>query len=190
MTTKQIVLTDMILRNEGGYSAPIPGDKGGETYRGIARNYFPRWDGWKILDQYKPITHNRIINNPVLETKVRNFYVINFYKPLCIECIINSQIAAHLYCHGVNAGLIGAAKLLQKSINIVCSSTIAVDGKVGNITLSYCNGKNADAIANQFIAERERYYRKIATGAKTKFLKGWINRVASTTAIAKTLIAK
>lgn len=39
---------------EGGY-ANNPNDKGGETYRGIARNHHPKWAGWKIIDTYSKI---------------------------------------------------------------------------------------------------------------------------------------
>ena len=48
---------------EGGYSNN-PKDKGGETYRGIARKYWPDWAGWIIVDEYKRnmpgATHDRI----------------------------------------------------------------------------------------------------------------------------------
>jgi len=37
---------------EGGYNF-YKEDKGGETYKGIARNFHPEWEGWKIIDKYK-----------------------------------------------------------------------------------------------------------------------------------------
>jgi len=43
---------DIIRRNEG-YYANNPADTGGETYAGIARNLWPQWPGWPIIDEYK-----------------------------------------------------------------------------------------------------------------------------------------
>ena len=40
-------------RNEGGY-ANNSADTGGETYAGIARNYWPKWQGWKYIDNFHP----------------------------------------------------------------------------------------------------------------------------------------
>ena len=38
------------MGNEGGY-ANNPADSGGETYKGIAKNYWPNWEGWTAVDQ-------------------------------------------------------------------------------------------------------------------------------------------
>ena len=37
---------------EGGY-VNDPADRGGETHRGVARKFHPKWPGWKIVDKYK-----------------------------------------------------------------------------------------------------------------------------------------
>lgn len=37
---------------EGGW-CDVPGDSGGETYAGIARNFFPNWRGWPLIDAAK-----------------------------------------------------------------------------------------------------------------------------------------
>lgn len=47
-----------VLASEGGYHSGIIGgkvDKGGETYRGIARKYHPTWDGWATIDAIKKV---------------------------------------------------------------------------------------------------------------------------------------
>jgi len=47
----------ILLKAEGGYAsaefAAKYNDKGGETYKGIARNFNPAWEGWAIIDAYK-----------------------------------------------------------------------------------------------------------------------------------------
>ena len=42
----------LLILHEGGY-ANNKNDIGGETYRGIARNYWPKWVGWKLIDHIK-----------------------------------------------------------------------------------------------------------------------------------------
>ena len=38
---------EKMIRNEGGYLLhKVSGDRGGQTYAGIARNFYPDWDGW------------------------------------------------------------------------------------------------------------------------------------------------
>ena len=38
-----------LARYEGGWCND-PADRGGETYAGIARNFFPAWPGWALID--------------------------------------------------------------------------------------------------------------------------------------------
>ena len=38
----------LLLTNEGGYVFD-PHDPGGETWRGIARAFNPKWTGWPLL---------------------------------------------------------------------------------------------------------------------------------------------
>ena len=42
------------MEHEGGY-VDDRDDRGGETYRGISRNNFPDWKGWKKIDGFKPV---------------------------------------------------------------------------------------------------------------------------------------
>lgn len=45
-------LFDGVIKHEG-YYANINGDRGGETYMGVARNLHPDWEGWEYIDAYK-----------------------------------------------------------------------------------------------------------------------------------------
>ena len=43
---------EKMIRNEGGYLLhKVSGDRGGQTYAGIARNFYPDWDGWDLIDR-------------------------------------------------------------------------------------------------------------------------------------------
>ena len=81
---------------------------------------------------------------------------------------------------GVNAGTGAAVKVLQKAINMVYGVTIATDGAIGNITLTYTNNKaKLNELINEFINQRRLYYQDLVKRKPTnqKFLKGWLNRV-------------
>lgn len=176
-------LIKMVLKHEGGY-ANIKGDSGGETYMGIAKNSHPNWRGWKILDQYKPLKRNQIIDDKELNTLVYDVYEDDYYNPLKIYKINDLMISAHLMCHGVNAGNKSAAKLIQKSINNVYCTNISVDGIIGSNTLKYINMQDKIVdLANEFIKQRETFYNNIVKSkpSQKKFLKGWLNRINKTT---------
>lgn len=88
---------------EGGWNH-VKGDKGGETYKGIARNFWPTWEGWKIVDKNKPLKHGAIIKNNELDQHVMNFYKKQFWDVVGGDEIEEQNIANTLYDFGVNAG--------------------------------------------------------------------------------------
>lgn len=71
-----------LFHHEGGY-ALVKGDKGGETYRGIARKFHPTWSGWKFIDAKKAkgaIKYKTIFLE--LEEPVKSFYKRNFWDKI------------------------------------------------------------------------------------------------------------
>lgn len=182
MSHKQERLINMILQHEGGF-ANVSGDSGGFTYKGIARNCHPKWEGWKIVDEHLPLKRNQIIKSSELDHLVMDFYIKKFYNPCKIDDIESFLLSGHIICHAVNAGIRPAIKLLQKTINKVYKTEISVDGKIGNKTLEYCNNNKTDELIRQYIIERNAFYTKIAKDkpSQRKFLKGWLNRVKNTT---------
>jgi lysozyme family protein len=182
MTHKQERLINMILQHEGGY-ANVTGDAGGMTYKGIARNCHPKWEGWQLIDSKLPLKHNQIIKSSELDSLVMEFYLKKFYNPCEIDNIDDFQLSGHIICHAVNAGIRPTIKMLQKTINKVYKTEISVDGKIGKQTLQYCNEKKTEELVKQFIIERNAFYTKIVKNkpSQKKFLKGWLNRVKNTT---------
>lgn len=182
MSHKQERLINMILKHEGNYCF-VKNDSGGETYKGIARRYNPKWSGWKIVDKNKPLRYNQEIKSTELNNSVFEFYIEKFYNPCKIDEITDLKISGHLLCHAVNAGIKPAVKLLQQAINKVYEVQISVDGVIGKKTLSYCNNDKTDELIKQFIVERNAFYTNITKRkpSQKKFLKGWLNRVKNTT---------
>lgn len=182
MDAKALKLINMVLKTESGY-ANLKSDGGQETYRGISRRYNPRWSGWKTVNKYKPLKYGQIIKDETLENCVREFYYKNFYLKMKINKIENLLLAAHVFDHGVNAGISNGAKLLQYAINKVCKTKLEADGIIGNRTLEYANSSNSDEIAQEMINQRNSYYKALVKRkpSQNKFLKGWLNRVKKTT---------
>lgn len=187
MTERAAKLIDMVLSHEGGYSSgnekQTKGDKGKETYCGISRVYNPNWKGWTIVDKYKPIKYNTIIDDNTLKQYVKEYYYSAYYTPLKCDSFDSLLIAGHLFCHGVNAGVKTSAKLLQKAINKVYGINLSVDGIVGTNTLKYSNGDKKTEVETEFINKRNQYYKSLVekNPSQKKFLKGWLNRVQKTT---------
>ncbi|WP_313579831.1 glycosyl hydrolase 108 family protein [Chishuiella sp.] len=107
--------------NEGGY-ADVKGDNGGETYKGIARNFHKTWEGWKIIDAYKkkngPIKYGLIIKDSNLDELVKKFYKSKFWNVLDADSIESQSIADTLYDFGVNSGQSRSIKQIQKALGV------------------------------------------------------------------------
>ena len=152
-----------MMANEGGYVlTDIPGDKGGQTYAGIARKRWPEWEGWRQLDAGEtPDTH-----------LVRYFYRDNFWKVIHGDAIQAQGIAESIFDFAVNAGPSTAVKLAQ----IVVGAQ--PDGIVGPKTLTRLNNVDAALFRAAYALAKIARYRDIVTRDRTqaKFLLGWINR--------------
>lgn len=88
---------------EGGWNH-VANDRGGETYKGIARKFWPKWGGWKIVDSKKPLKHGAMIKDEALEKLVLDFYKKQFWDVVSGDDIEDQNIANTLYDFGVNAG--------------------------------------------------------------------------------------
>jgi len=180
-------------RNEGGY-ANNPSDNGGETYAGIARNHWPKWEGWKIIDNIKfslkeyklPISSANInkyakLSVPLTDL-ISKFYSQNFWDVNNLDLINDQQLANSVYDFGVNSGTGRAAKFLQWAYNNEQAfngthKKIAEDGKIGPKTLEAINNENPEEMYNCFNTLRETFYRSIAKGNQAQFLKSWLSRL-------------
>ena len=79
-------LFEGVIKHEG-YYANVSGDRGGETYMGVARNLHPNWEGWPVIDLYKSevgaIKHNEKITDDGLTFLVQG--VLQTYFLPCIS---------------------------------------------------------------------------------------------------------
>lgn len=165
-------------RNEGLY-ANNKADRGGETYAGIARNFWPKWAGWLIIDDIKKnfgksaaVINNHAKSNTMLNRLISDFYKKNFWDVNQLDRFKDQQLANTVYDFGVNSGTSRAAKYLQDILGI------KMDGVVGNQTINTVNASNFKATHVAYNCRREAYYRGLAKNpTQAQFLKSWLSRL-------------
>lgn len=174
-------------QNEGKF-ANNPHDKGGMTYKGISRVYWPKWGGWKYVDgclaqlvkqpDYGTTAYrnwveylNKCLEQiNVLQALVLAFYKDNFWKRLGE---INSQdLAAFVYDKDVNTGSKGS-KWLQEALGVT------VDGSIGPKTIAAANAANPVTLLERMEELARSYYIQLAANdpSQKQFLNGWLARV-------------
>jgi len=181
---------NITLKHEGGYSYDID-DMGGETYKGIARRYYPSWEGWAIIDIYKEDYSsfpNNAYNDSSLDLKVKDFYKANYWDVNLLDECPSQPVANELFDTGVNMGISRAGRFLQKALNVLNKDgqiypDIVEDGKVGNNTikalkahLSYKGDEYLYKVLN--ILQGMHYINYMTKSSiQEKFAFGWLKRV-------------
>lgn len=167
------------LALEGGYLLhDIPGDRGGPTYAGIARNRWPMWKGWLLIDAGE--------FGPDLKAMVYDFFKREFWDRIQGDDMGAQVVACHIYSFAVNAGRRTSIKMAQRIIGAT------VDGFIGPKTLQALNGciqdeKDEQIFTLRFSLDKIFRFKDICRGdrrrkkdrvvSNLKFLPGWINRV-------------
>lgn len=169
-----------ILAKQEGLYANDKNDSGGETWKGIARNYWPQWAGWKIVDSLRPktgfvneSTANSILKNVAeLDKLVLEFYKSTQWDVVKADQINNQSIANFIVDWGVNAGMSVPAKKAQKILGLV------EDGQVGSKTIAAINNANGPDFFKKMQQAREAFYLDVvASKPQNKvFLNTWLSR--------------
>lgn len=180
---------NLTAKIEGGY-VNDPQDKGGETYKGIARKYHSNWAGWIIIDEYKKdhqLKRNDVIRDEQLEFLTLLFYREKFWDVNRLDGLDNQDVANEIYDTGVNMGITTAAKMLQEALNLLNRNErdyrdLTVDGKIGTITLSKTNvfcRKHPKALLKTLNGLQFMRYVEICkkNPVQERFFRGWLLRV-------------
>lgn len=130
---------------EGGY-ANDKDDRGGETYRGRARNFHPHLPMWKIIDSMKSRKDfpKCLDTNEELQRLVEQSYKDIEWTGIKGEEISNQVIANEVYDNAVNMGVPKSAEYLQRTINVLNRNQrlypdIKVDQNIGEKTIEALN---------------------------------------------------
>ena len=178
------------LGHEGGY-ANDSYDAGGETYKGVARRYYPSWEGWAIIDAAKSNKHTfpgSLPNNHYLEELIRKFYKANYWDKFWGDEIPNQIVANEMFDTGVNMGTRRAVKYLQMGLNLLNRNQknyadIMEDGVFGNNTLNtlkmYLNIDNESYLVKIMNILQGMHYIEYMTKSPTqeRFARGWLSRI-------------
>lgn len=135
----------VVMRNEGGY-ANNPNDRGGETYKGIARKMHSEWAGWATVDLFRrqPGFPANLADASGLQALVHSFYKNEFWDKLNLDAVERNDIATEIFDTSVNMGVGVAALFLQRVLNVTNKNgkeypDLVLDGKIGPKTIATLN---------------------------------------------------
>ena len=175
--------------HQGGY-AKAPIDRGGESYRGIARVHHPDWDGWRRIDamRRKAGFPRSLGRSAPLQVAVRTFYRQAYWDRFRGDELPGQAVANELYDTAVNMGLRRAVRFLQSSLNLLNHDQrdypdLIVDGWFGDKTLAaldtlLANDCSGEALIKLMNIQQGARYVEIMAGDATqeRFARGWTER--------------
>lgn len=181
---------------EGGWTND-PNDRGGETYAGIARNFFPGWKGWAIVDEYKRKygASSSRLNRPLAANAELQEMVAGWYKKEWWDRMglgtLSQPLANEIFEQAVNLGKAGSGKKVQTICNAYnygpggtqFFKDLAVDGAIGPKTLealSILVRKKTDdkSLVHALNCMQGAHYLELAARkpSQRKYTVGWMKR--------------
>lgn len=171
---------------EGGYSNHA-NDTGGETYKGIARNYQRRWKGWKIVDQLRKEDNfpSNLDKHKELQALVHELYKKEYWDSMKLDDAGNQKIANELFDTGVNMGIGRAGIFVQRVLNVANKGetyyrNLKIDGQVGRKTITALNAhpKPENILAGVNALKGAMYITICENNPSQEvFFNGWMKRV-------------
>lgn len=163
----------LVIANEGGY-VNDPDDPGGETYKGVARKIYSKWEGWTKIDMLKrqqgfPANLDRDVD---LQQDIVDFYRLNYWDRIKGDDILNQDIANSVFDFAVNAGVSTSASLAQMVVDS------PADGVIGPKTIEGINSFNPDHFLASFTVRKISRYVDICLKRpeSKKYFFGWVIR--------------
>ena len=164
---KAELLKPFILRWEGGF-VDDPLDRGGATNKGITIGTFRNFYGKEAtVEQLKNITDEQWLH----------IFKCGFWDKWKADDINNQSIADIVVDWAWASGTVTSIKQVQKILGV------AVDGIVGNDTLTAINTADQRTLSDKIHSRRIEFVENIVKRdpSQTRFLKGWKNRINSLT---------
>lgn len=110
--------------------------------------------------------------------KAREIYRKKWWDAYGYDRIQSIEVAKRVLGFSINMGPKSSGKILQKAINSIGHSKLAVDGIVGIKTIAAANMCDENKLVDAIKKEAICYYKRIveANPNLKDFLNGWINR--------------
>ena len=166
-----------------GYFAHVKGDRGGMTYMGVARTFWPNLSLWMLIDAYverlgRPLRWNERIDDPVVEARVKAFYYQHFWSKIKADQMGSASVAELLFDSYVHSGN-RAIEWIQQAANEVGAIHLAVDRQFGPQTLLAVNACDPQRLFITLKALRAAYLGWLAdnVSGQAKFRTGWLRRI-------------
>lgn len=182
---------------EGGWSNN-KADRGGETYAGIARNFFPNWQGWKIVDQQKKTVSatasqmtKALAQIPELQKLVSDWYKKEWWDRLGLASM-PQKLADEIFEQTVNLGKAGCGKKVQTICNAYNYASpsgtpyftdLVVDGAIGPKTLNALaillkSKTDTASLVHALNCMQGAHYLELAAkkSSQRQFTVGWMKR--------------
>jgi len=164
---------ELMIAHEGGY-VNDPDDPGGETYKGVARKIFSKWNGWTTIDILKrqsgfPASLDK---NEDLQSAISDFYRVNFWDKINGDQISDQRVASSIFDFAVNAGSGTSSSLAQMVVGA------KADGVIGQNSLKSINDFDPEHFLSAFTVAKIARYVSIVKKRPTsrKYFYGWVIR--------------
>ena len=174
-----------ILHLEGRIWSYAPTDKGRETYCGISRVYWPNHPIWirvdlakRALPSYTPKSLSEYLEkDEEAQRLVKQFYS-DWWHRMRLSEVKSQKVAFFLFQASVNFGEEKVARWAQM-ICITNGKSVAVDGKIGPVTLAAINAIcEANYLRDAAVMQRYHYLMAIVDDKNQIANKdGWEERV-------------
>jgi lysozyme family protein len=177
------------LGHEGGYVRD-PKDRGGETYKGIARRFNPGWAGWARIDQAKRARNfpRNLDSDATLQAAVAALYKQHYWDKFQGDAIPDQAIAEELFDTAVNLGVGRAVEFLQRALNALNREAtlyedLVADGLFGRKSLTalraYLKTDKPETLLKILNVLQGMHYINYMTQSpeQEKFARGWFKRV-------------
>lgn len=165
-----------LIKREGNYHSGVIGgkvDKGGETYRGIARKYNPDWAGWKIIDSLKlkgSIAFNAEI--PAVNKLAYDYSKLKYWDKLNLDKVKNQSVADIIF--EINWGFPSKTFSTVKKVTDYTGAYIA--GLITKVNLMDPKQLFSDLVDSYAgLLRNSSEYNKFATGYENRILT-WIKK--------------
>lgn len=142
----------------------VPKTQDNNLYYGISRKYFPKWEGWEILDKYGYVPSNI----------VKEFYNIYFWARFRGDEIRDKHLASLLLAFSIYAGKKKAISKLQLVIGA------EITGFISDSDISLLNRLDKDFLFLHLYTEIVEFMYTMSSVLDLKYVVSvyydWVNR--------------